>query len=200
MIGCSYAPFSPSDPLNGSRSSAASKFYSAKGDQLIGSVYSDAQMQIVYQSYYETYCVTVNVYEAFSCEVGASARARLWYGEDDGSSMGTCEAFADPMIEIDPSYPYKGFYSLEFSENITPPPPNPVVISKTDVTNGCVTFQFTCPSNHVCEVQATTNLVTPDWQVIAVVTNSSGAVDFADGQTLRYPQRFYRARVIKKVQ
>jgi hypothetical protein len=59
--------------------------------------------------------------------------------------------------------------------------------------DGLFHFTINSPAGAVLTVQASTNLV--NWTQIAVVTNTTGTMDFADPASASFPRRFYRVGV-----
>jgi len=60
--------------------------------------------------------------------------------------------------------------------------------------NGFVTINFAGIPNYTYWVEATTNLVTPDWQPISTNTaGPNGLWNFTDTNAPNFPARFYRS-------
>jgi hypothetical protein len=77
------------------------------------------------------------------------------------------------------------------TQSSLPTPPNLTGI--THLTNGNISITGTGAPNVTYHVQATTNLVPPNWVSLGPVTaNNLGALSFTDSQTGLYPARFYR--------
>ena len=119
----------------------------------------------------------------------------------DSSDYAQCQAVADPMVEIDPSYQYANFFKLSYGQSIYFNPPNPMVLRLTKLTAQSAEFLLTCPSNNVYAIQANSDLTTTNWTPLAVMTNLAGsAVSYTDADVASNPQRFYRAAALRKVQ
>ena len=101
----------------------------------------------------------------------------------------TAQAFADPSIDIDPSYEFKVLFFVEYSQESLFTPTNPLVsLALQNASNGCATIQLTAPTNHVYEFQAATSGLSTNWQAIALATNLTGTVMFTNCQTGVYAQ------------
>ena len=60
--------------------------------------------------------------------------------------------------------------------------------------NNKFSFTITGSINDVVVVEACTNLATPTWAYVNVVTLAGGSALFSDPQWANYPSRFYRVR------
>jgi len=131
--------------------------------------------------------------------VCASSLAVAYSSCDAGQSCSaSAQAIADPTVEIDPSYTYKEFLSVEWNTSSPVEPPNPLVVSVQGVTNGTAYLLLNCLSNHVSAIEAATNLLSTNWVQIAEITNYTETVSFSDTDAGNYSQRFYRARALRK--
>ena len=61
----------------------------------------------------------------------------------------------------------------------------------TNTVNGLLVYELTGQSGFNYTVEASTNLV--NWETIAVLVNTNGAVRFFDQSSTNFGQRFYRA-------
>lgn len=111
------------------------------------------------------------------------------------------QAVADPMVEIDPSYPYKNFFVLSYGQGTFFNPPNPMALCLTNLGAGSAEIVLKCSSNTVYEIQGKSDLTTTSWTPFAVVTILAGsAVSYMDAGLASNPQRRYRAVALRQVQ
>ena len=71
----------------------------------------------------------------------------------------------------------------------------PPTISAAAVMNGVFHFNVSGPPGPNYGIDASTNLT--DWVTLALLTNSSGTIQFTDQLSPNFPQRYYRASVPK---
>jgi photosystem II stability/assembly factor-like uncharacterized protein len=82
--------------------------------------------------------------------------------------------------------------------SIANPPLRPLLsIFPVNATHGALVIQLTAPSNHVYELQAASDCLSPNWQPIWVATNLTGTVLYTNSQADSGNQQFYRARVVR---
>ncbi len=152
-----------------------------------------------YAEYDQSQTINVLAGQIISCYVSVQAVALCSVG-DPAESSGSAQAYADPGIEIDPSYEFKDLFFVEYSQDSLFTPTNPVSLALQNVSNGCATIQLTAPTNHVYELQASSGGLSTNWQAVALATNVTGTVMFTNCQTGVDAQQFYRARVVSIAQ
>lgn len=103
--------------------------------------------------YDQTITCDVRAGEVFECNVHASAYAQALVTFSNEHQTGEAQAVADPSVEIDPSYAFKEFFTLEFSTGLvfTLAPLDLVLQSvTTDSVASVLNFQYSIqvPTNY----------------------------------------------------
>jgi len=118
---------------------------------------------------------------------------------DPASSQGYAQAFADPSIDIDPSFTNKDQFYVEYSPDPVFSPPNPLVLSLLSGIGASPVVQLSGPTNVLYELQSATSFPATQWQATGTITNTAGTVSFTNSLGSQ-PQGFYRARALRKAQ
>ena len=176
----------------------AFSIFGCKEKYLLKSANVDVWRVVPYQSEYdESFSVHVTTNEVFHGEVWADCKGNAYLSED---LLYAATAFADPVIEIDPSYPHRDSFRLEFSPNILSEPEDYVPMPRLfmqGTTNGRTSLKVIGRTNQVCLLETTTNMAHPGWQILALITNVAGTAFFTDAHPTIDAQRYYRARIVK---
>jgi hypothetical protein len=210
LIQCGgYASLSFSDGGGGAYAESQFAVYSSDGTLLKSfSTNVNISPQLIggsgslYSNYSQTISsAKVSVGNTFDLVVGVAVTCILNNNPSSGSSSAEGAAYADPSVEIDPSYQYANYFTLDFGKNPVFSPPTPMSLCLTNLATNSVEILLTCPLNNVYGIQANSDLTTTNWTTLAVVTNLTGsAVSYTDAPVVFNPQRFYRAVALGAVQ
>jgi hypothetical protein len=205
-----FAQCDTSDLVAGWNSYAsASSSVGCSGGSINGS--ADATSDLPYADYDQSGTLLAQVGETISGSVWVQAVAMCNAGGTN-SSNGNAQAFADPSIDIDPTFAYKDQFYLEYRQDNLFVPLSPLQISieavaslasgTTNTTSGGLVLQLTGPTNVVYELEAATSFPATQWLAIGTVTNTAGTLSFTNSQVdpASAPQGFYRARALRKAQ
>ena len=193
-----FAQCDTSDPVVGWNSAAsASSGLSCSGGGLYGS--ADATSDLPSASYDQATNLLAMVGETISCNVFVNATAMCTAGGLN-SSDGHAQSFADPSIEIDPSFTNQ-FY-VEYSQDPLFNPVNPLALALLCGADGSRVVQLSGPTNVVYQLQAAT--VCPaapaQWQNVgSSATNTTGSLYFTNPPP-NGPLLFYRAQALRQGQ
>ncbi len=168
------------DPVVGWNSYAsASSSVACSGGSIAGS--ASASYDLPHAEYDQAGTLLAQVGETITCGVWVQAVALYSIG-DPASSQGYAQAFADPSIQIDPSFTNRDQYFVEYRQDPLFSPVNPLVLSLLNGTDGSPIVQLSGPTNVVYELQAAT-LCPADptqWQAVASATNTTGSLYFTN--------------------
>ena len=107
------------------------------------------------------------------------------------------EAFADPIVQIDPTYPYASYFSLVVSSNASPPSgwsplPQPR-LTATGVVGTNLSLSFQSVSNATYAVEYNDDLRSTNWLFLSRLAGDGTQMSFQVAMTNR-TQRFFRLR------
>jgi hypothetical protein len=192
-----FAQCNTSDPVVGWNSYAsASSSVACSGGSIAGS--ASASYDLPHAEYDQAGTLLAQVGETITCGVWVQAVALCSFG-DPASSQGYAQAFADPSIDIDPSFTNKDEFYVEYSPDPLFSPPNPLVLSLLSGIGASTVVQLSGPTNVVYELQSATSFPATQWQVTGTVTNTAGTLSFTNSPGSQL-QGFYRARALRKAQ
>ena len=192
-----FAQCDTSDLWVGQNSSASAySGVSCSGGGIYGT--ADATSDLPSAEYDQAGTLWAMVGETISCSVFVNAGADCTAGGTNSSS-GHAQAFADPSIDINPSFTNKDQFYVEYSPDPLFSPPNPLVLSLLSGIGASPVVQLSGPTNVVYELQSATSFPATQWQATGTVTNTAGTVSFTNSPESQ-PQGFYRARALRKAQ